>query len=143
MGAKRTLSLMVLAAVIPFSGAARAQEDISIRIDKHAQLSSGGGIVFTVHVVCGPLPGVEDFREGFAGAVQQKTGAEAEGELSPSVLCDGVERVYTGAISPITDAVFVRGPAGATAAVIACNIVGDQQICIQSAAHRRVIISGR
>jgi len=121
---------------------ALAQDGISIRIEKHARLTAGGGIEFTVHVTCGPLPGTPDFREGHAGATQARTGAAAEGGLSPDVVCDGVERIYTAQVSPITEAVFKRGPAVARASVIACNTVGDKQVCIQATAERRVIIRG-
>jgi hypothetical protein len=119
-----------------------AQDAISIRIEQHARLTAGGGIAFRVHVTCGPLPGTEDFREGLAGASQAPTGAAAEGGLSPDVVCDGVERTYTAELSPITEAVFRPGPAVARASVIACNTVGDEQVCIQATAERRVIITG-
>jgi hypothetical protein len=131
---------LVLVAGVP--GPLGAQDGISIRIEKHARLTAGGGIAFRVHVTCGPLPGTEDFREGLAGAGQARTGAEAEGGLSPDVVCDGVERLYTAELSPITDAVFRPGPAVARASVIACNTVGDEQVCIQATAQRRVIITG-
>jgi hypothetical protein len=144
MGAKRTIPVMVmiLAGITLLPGTARAQDNMSIRIDKHAQLGPGGGIAFTVHVACA-LPGTLDFREGFAGGGQQKSGAQGEGGLSPTVLCDGVERVYRAEVSPITEAGFVPGPAGANATAIACNNVGDQQVCVQASASRRVVITGR
>jgi hypothetical protein len=136
------LFLVPLVLVVGVPGTLGAQDAISIRIEKHARLTTGGGIAFTVHVRCGPLPGTEDFREGLAGAAQARTGAEAEGGLSPDVVCDGVERIYTAELSPITDAVFRPGPAVARASVIACNTVGEEQVCIQATAERRVIISG-
>ena len=135
--------VLFLAAAMGVAGSAEAQGDVSIQIDKHARLTSEGGVTFTATVACGPLPGTEDFREGLAGAGQEKTGAGAEGGLSPDVVCDGVERVYTAGISVITDAVFKRGPAVAFVSVIACNVVGDEQVCVQASAQRRIVISGR
>ena len=115
---------------------------LTIRIEKHAQLSSDGSPTFRVHVTCGPLPGSYDFREGHAGAGQARTGASAEGGLSPDIECDGTHRSYTAGLSLITDDRFRPGPAVATAAVIACNVVGDDQVCIQGSARRTVIIQG-
>jgi hypothetical protein len=138
----RTLVLIVVAVATALPGTARAQGLVSIWIEKHARLTADGGVIFRVHVSCGPLPGTEDFREGFAGAGQPRIGAEGEGGLSPDIVCDGVERVYTAGLSTITDAVFVRGPASANAAVIACNTVGDQQVCVAASVQRRIIISG-
>lgn len=143
MHGRRSLCvLMALVASAALPGTARAQEDISIAIEKHARLTVDGGVVFVVTVACGPLPGTEDFREGLAGALQLKTGAEGEGGLSPDVICDGVQRVYTAALSPIADEAFRRGPAGASVSVIACNSVGLDQICQQASAQRRIVISG-
>jgi len=136
-------ALLVLASALSFAASAKAQGDVSIRVDKHARLTSDGAITFTVRVACGPLAGTEDFRQGLAGAGQQKTGAGAEGGLSPDLVCDGVERVYTAGISVITEAVFRRGPAVAFVAVIACNVVGDQQVCVEDSVRRRIVISGR
>jgi hypothetical protein len=137
---RRLFSLLVLLSVAALPGVAHAQNELSISIERHARLTDDGGIVFRVHVTCGPLPGSEDFREGLAGASQPWTGAEAEGGLSPDVICDGVERIYTAAFSSFTEAEFKRGPARASARVIACNTVGDDQVCVQGAAQRRVII---
>jgi hypothetical protein len=138
----RVLGLVfVLVLLAAFAGAARAQGDVSIEIDKHAQLTGDGGVIFTVRVTCGPLPGSEDFREGFAGAAQAKTGAEGEGGLSPDIVCDGVEREYTAGLSSFTEAAFKRGPASANVAVIACNVVDDEQVCVNGSAHRRIVIS--
>jgi hypothetical protein len=132
----------VIAATMAFPGVARAQQPISVTIAKHARLTADGGVIFSVRVSCGPLAGTEDFREGSAGAGQPRTGAEAEGGLSPDIVCDGFERVYTADLSTFTDAVFARGPAHANVAVIACNTVGDQQVCVAASAQRRIIISG-
>jgi hypothetical protein len=120
---------------------ALAQDGISIRIEKHARLVTGGGIEFTVHVTCGPLPGTPDFREGLVGVTQARTGAMAEGGLSPDVDCEGGERVYIAVLSPFEGA-FKRGPAEATVTVIACNTVDGGQVCITQTAVRRVIIRG-
>jgi hypothetical protein len=125
------------------AGSAEAQGSISIEVDKHARLTSDGSVTFAVRVACGPLPGTEDFREGLAGAGQAKTGAGAEGGLSPDVVCDGVERLYTAGVSVITDAVFKRGPATAFVGVIACNTVGDGQVCVQGSARTRIVVAGR
>jgi hypothetical protein len=139
---RRLFALLVLVNVAALPGVARAQDELSISIERHARLTDDGGIVFRVHVTCGPLPGSEDFREGLAGASQAKTGAEGEGGLSPDVICDGVGRVYSAAVSSFTEAGFRRGPASASAGVIACNTVGDGQVCVQGGAQRRVIIAG-
>jgi hypothetical protein len=137
------LVLVLLSGAMCLAATAKAQNEISIQIDRHAAPTSDGSITFTARIACGPLPGTEDFREGLAGAGQQRTGAEAEGGLSPDIACDGVERVYTAGISVITDAAFKRGPAVASVAVIACNVLGDQQVCVQASAQRRIIVSGR
>jgi hypothetical protein len=137
------LLLFCVAGAMTVAATAGAQGDVSIEISRHAQLASDGSITYTVRVTCGPLPGTEDFTEGLAGASQERTGAEAEGGLSPDVVCDGAERVYTAGISVITEAVFKRGPAVASVGVIACNTVGDGQVCVQASAQRRIIVSGR
>lgn len=126
-----------------FPEAVRAQDAITVSIERHARPTSDGGVVFEVRVACGPLPGSPDVRQGFAGAAQARTGAEAEGGLSPDVICDGVERVYIADLSPITEASFARGPADANASVIACNVVDEEQVCVQGSAQRRIIIAGR
>jgi hypothetical protein len=143
MSVKRmVVLLLVLPGVLLFPGAAHAQElSISI-VERHVALTADGSITFSVRVSC-ELPGTLDFREGLAGAGQPKTGAAAEGGLSPDVSCDGVERVYTAGVSLITEQQFKRGPAIARATVIACNTVGDEQVCVQGSAVRRVIVSGR
>ena len=145
MRATRTLCLflLLLVGVLGIPGMAGAQGDVSIRIEKHARLTSDGAVVFRVHVTCGPLPGTVDFAEGLAGAAQEKTGAAAEGGLSPDVVCDGVERVYTAGVSTITEELFARGPARAWATVFACHTLGDEQHCVHGSAQRRIIVSGR
>src|ERR671913_1275188 len=140
--------LLVTAAVTTAGGVvavgtpAPAQSSLSIEIEKHAQLTADGSVVFLVHVTCGPLPGSPDFRQGHAGAGQPKSEAGAEGGLSPDLVCDGVERVYTAGVSLITEEPFRFGPANASAAVIACNVVGDDQVCVEDSAHRSIRIHG-
>jgi hypothetical protein len=143
MPGKRTVPflLVAIAGVLLFPGVAQAQE-VSISIERHARLTADGSITFRVRVSC-DLPGTEDFREGLAGAGQPKTGAAAEGGLSPDVICDGVERIYTAGVSLITEQEFKRGPALARAAVHACNTVGEEQVCAHASAVRRVIVSSR
>jgi hypothetical protein len=136
------LMLSVSAGAMLLPGTARAQGEISISIDKHARLTSNGGVVFTVHMTCGPLPGTPDFTEALTSAGQEKRGATAEGGLSPDIVCDGVGRVYTASLSPLTDDVFVRGPAGARVSVTACSLIGDEQFCLTTTAERRIIVAG-
>ena len=140
---KRAMVFFLLSFPMAVPAAAQAEGEGSIRIEKHARLTSDGSVVFTVWVACGPLPGTPDFREGHAGAGQSRTGAGAEGGLSPDIVCDGVERAYTAAPSLITETPFARGPARGSATVIACNSVGDDQGCVQLSAQRRIIVSGR
>jgi hypothetical protein len=137
-----TAVLAAAAGAVAVADPVPAESLISVEIEKHAQLTSDGSVVFRVHVTCGPLPGSPDFREGHAGAGQLKTGAGAEGGLSPDVVCDGVERVYTAGVSLITEEPFRFGPANASAAVIACNVVGDAQVCVEDSAHRSIRIHG-
>lgn len=137
-----TAALTTAAGVIGVGTPAPAQSAISVEIEKHAQLTAGGSVLFRVHVTCGPLPGSPDFSQGHAGASQPRTGAGAEGGLSPDLVCDGVERVYTAGVSLITEEPFRFGPANASAAVIACSVVGDDQVCVQASAHRSIRIHG-
>ena len=136
------LGLLCAIGSVAVPTAALAQESLTISIDRFATLTSDGSIAFTVHVACS-LPGVPDFREGLAGASQPRTGAAAEGGLSPNVVCDGVERTYVASVSLITESGFARGPAVARATAIACNVSDDQQVCVQRSAERRVIVTGR
>ncbi|MDQ4006318.1 MAG: hypothetical protein M3135_08485 [Actinomycetota bacterium] len=138
---RRILLFLVLSTVTLLPSAAQAQE-ISVRIGRQAQLTPDGSITFQVWVSC-ELPGTPDLREGLAGAGQARTGASAEGGLSPDIVCDGVERAYTAGISLISEEEFARGPATAHATVIACNTVGANQVCVQESARRRVIVRGR
>ena len=136
--------VMVTVAVGPGS-VAQAETDepaLVISIEKFAEFSANGSPTFRAHVTCGPLPGSRHFRQGHAGAVQQTTGAEAEGGLSPDLECDGTERVYTAGVSVITEEQFRAGPAQAFVGVIACNLVGDEQVCVQGSEQATVIIQG-
>jgi hypothetical protein len=128
--------------VVALSPPVHAQGNISIAIEKHAALTKQGAIVITVRIACGPLPGVEEFQEAIASAAQEKTGAEAEGGLDGTVVCDGVDRTHTAHLSSFTDAGFKRGPASASASLLVCTLVGDEQMCFQGAMHRRVIVRG-
>jgi hypothetical protein len=141
MGTQTTLALAALIALV-LPGDAQAQGDVSISINKHARLASDGAIIIEAHIACDPLQGVEDFQEVLAGAAQQKTGAEAEGGVDGLVICDGVGRTHTARLSPFTDEAFRRGPANASVSLLVCNVLGDDQICLQGAAQRRIIIRG-
>jgi len=130
---------LVLVAVVFTPATAHAEGEITIRIAKHATLTPSGQLVFTAFVRCGPLPGVEDFIEGFAGAGQERTGAWSESGLDGTVVCDGVERAHTAHLVAFEGS-WKRGPAGASATVITCRLVGDDQVCFNASAARRVIV---
>lgn len=139
----RAAAIVVLVAVMVLPAIALAQDgNISISIARRAQLASDGAIIIRVNIACDPLPGTEDFQQAFAGAGQAKTGAEAEGGLDGTVVCDGISRTHTARLFPYTDAVFERGPAVASVSLIICNVVGDEQVCVQSSTQRRIIIRG-
>ena len=133
---------LVLAAVLLVPPPAHAEDEITIRIDRLARLTPDGQLVFTAHVRCGPLPGVEDFTEAFTGAGQERTGAWSESGLDGAVVCDGVERTHTGSLFAIEGA-WKRGPAGVNVSVITCRLVGDDQACFNASAARGVIVRGR
>ena len=136
-------ALVALVGIMALPAIALAQDgDISIAIAQHAQLTSDGAVIIMIHIACDPLPGTEDFQEALAGAGQQKTGAGAEGGIDGMVVCDGSSHTHTARLSPFTDAVFERGPAGANALLLICNLVGDEQVCVQGATARRIIIRG-
>jgi probable HAF family extracellular repeat protein len=116
---------------------------VSLAIEKHAELTEQGAAVIRAHIVCGPFAGVEDFQEAFAGAGQEKTGAEAEGGIDGTVVCDGVERTHTAHLSSFTEAGFRPGPAGASVSLVVCMLVGDEQTCFQGSTQRSVVIGGR
>jgi hypothetical protein len=143
MSRTRTVLFLIVAitSALLFPAGVHAQ-DISITIDRHAELTGDGSITFTVRLSC-ELPGTVDVREGLAGAGQTKTRASAEGGLSPDLVCDGIERVYTASVSLLTEDEFKPGPALAHTTVFACNFVGEQQMCIQGSLFRRVIVLGR
>jgi hypothetical protein len=79
IGPKRAFALVAALFIVALCPQAHAQAGISLAIEKHARLTEQGAIVITVHIVCGPFEGVEEFQETIAGAFQAKTGAEAEG----------------------------------------------------------------
>ena len=143
LGRFRAAALVALAGIMALPAIVLAQDNnISISIEKHAQLTSEGAVIIMIQIACDPLPGTEDFQEALAGAVQARTGAEAEGGIDGTVVCDGIPRTYTARLSPFTDAVFKRGPADASASLLICNLVGDEQVCADGAAERRIIIRG-
>lgn len=133
---------LLLAAVLLAAPPAHAADEITIRIDKHARLTPDGQLVFTAHIRCGPLPGVEDFTEGFTGAGQERTGAWSESGLDGTVICDGVERVHGGHLFAF-ESEWKQGPARVSVTVITCRLVGDDQACFSASAARGVIVTGR
>ena len=134
----------VASVVLALPAIALAQDDdISVAIAKHAELTSDGAVIIRVHIACDPPPGTEEFQEAFAGAGQARTGAEGESGIDGMVVCDGFAHTHTARISPLTEAIFKRGPAGASVSVFICNVVGDQQLCVSGAAQRQIIIQGR
>ena len=138
----RAATLVALAGIMALPAIALAQDDVSISIEKHAQLTSDGAVIITIQIACDRLPGTPDFQEALAGAGQTRTGAEAEGGIDGTVVCDGIPHTYTARLSPFTDAVFKRGPADANVSVLICNLVGDEQVCVDGATERRIIIRG-
>lgn len=133
---------LALAAVLLSPASAHADDQITITIAKHARLTADGSVVIRVFVRCGPLPGAEDFQEAHAGIAQPRTGAGGEGGLDGTVVCDGVERAHTARFSPL-DQSFRPGPARANVSMIACRLVGDDQVCFTDSESRRVIIARR
>ncbi len=143
MRAKLAFALIAALYVFTYAPQAHPQAGISLEIEKHARLSEPGAAVITIRIVCGPFEGVEEFQEAVAGAFQATTGAEAEGGIDGSVVCDGVERTHTARLSPFSDAGFKRGPAVADVSLFVCVLVADEQICFQGSTQRRVIVRGR
>ena len=143
MDTRRSIALVVILCAFAIPSPVQAQVGISLAIDKHARLSEQGGAIIRIRIACGPFPGFEDFQEGFAGAFQANTGAEAEGGFDGMVICDGIARTHTAHLSSFVDAVFKRGPAAADASLFVCTVVEDEQICFQGSTQRRVIIRGR
>ena len=139
---RRFLLLLMLIGAMSLNGGAAGADGITIDVSKKAQLAADGSVTYTVQVTCGPLPGTVDFTEGLAGAGQPRTGASAEGGLSPNIVCDGIALTYTAGISLLSEDPFKRGRATAFVSVIACNTVGDQQVCVQGSARERVIVTG-
>lgn len=116
-------------------------EDISVAIAKHGHLTVDGALIIRIHIACDPLPGVEEFQQGFAGAGQARTGAEGESGIDGTIVCDGFAHTHTALIFPF-EAPFKRGPAGAGASVIICNLVGEEQLCANGSGQRRITILG-
>src|SRR4029453_9479533 len=111
----RAATLVAIAGIMALPAIVLAQDNnISISIEKHAQLTFDGAVIIMIQIACDPLPGTPDFQEALAGAGQPKKGAEAEGGVDGTVVCDGISRTYTARLSPFTDAGFKRGPAEAT-----------------------------
>jgi hypothetical protein len=144
MSPKQLITALVAAHAIALSPAAHPQTSgISVSIDKHARLTSSGAIVVRLRIACGPFEGTEDFQESFAGASQEQSGAEAEGGVDGTVVCDGVQRVQSARLASFNDFSFRRGPANANAGVMVCVLVLDEQMCFSGGASRRVIVRGR
>jgi hypothetical protein len=133
---------LVMAAVLLAAAPAHAEDEITIRIAKHAGLGVDGRVVITAFVRCGPLPGAEDFLEAHAGVGQERTGAGGEGGLDGTVVCDGVERAHTAHFFPL-DGEFRHGPAVANVSIFACRLVGDAQVCFSASTSSRIIITGQ
>lgn len=134
---------IVAGGVVPAPGGVAAEETISVSIDLLARPTADGGVAFTARIDCPALPGSIDLRETTAGAHQERTGASGESALSPDLVCDGVERTYSGVVSPLDEATFIRGRATASATVFACNAVGNDQVCLFAATSERIIVAGR
>ena len=144
MSPKQALATVAAILVVAVSPEAPAQTaGIAVAVEKHARLTSDRAMVIRIHITCGPFAGVEDFQQGFAGGGQARTGAEAEGGIDGTVVCDGVERVHTARLPSFSGAGFARGPAGANASLIVCMLVGEEQTCFNGGTDRRVVISGR
>ena len=134
------LAALIVAALLP--NAFAQTPGISLQIEKHAVLTRTGLVRIRINITCGPFAGVEEFQEGHAGGGQSKTGAESETGIDGTVLCDGVMRVHTAHLSPLTDAAFKHGPAGASASLIVCMLDGEEQMCFSGSTSRRIIIGG-
>ena len=137
VAAVSALMLLVVA-----ESAAAQPTGIAITIDKHGQLTSDGVALIRMDIVCGPFAGFEEFQEALAGGFQTKSGAEAEGGIDGTVVCDGVEREYTAHLSSFNEIQFRPGPAQFTASLFVCMLVGDEQQCYHGSTTRRVILRG-
>ncbi len=139
----RALVPVVLAGIIAVPTNATAQnDDIWVAIAKHAAPASDGAVVIRIHIACDPLPGFEEFQEGYAGAGQERTGATGETGIDGMVVCDGQAHTHTARVYP-HEGTFVRGPASANASVFICNLVGDEQLCVSGSAFGRIVIRGQ
>jgi hypothetical protein len=116
---------------------------ITALVAAHAIALSPAAHPQTSGISCGPFEGTEYFQESFAGASQEQSGAEAEGGVDGTVVCDGVQRVQSARLASFNDFSFRRGPANANAGVMVCVLVLDEQMCFSGGASRRVIVRGR
>lgn len=142
MGNKLFAVLAALLVVALGSSASAQSPGILVQIEKHAVLTRAGIVIIRIHITCGPFAGMQDFQDGHAGGGQEKTGASSETGIDGTVLCDGVERVHTAHLSPLDEATFKHGPAGASASLIVCMLVGEEQSCFSGSTARPVIIRG-
>jgi hypothetical protein len=134
------LAALIVVAIVPGAGAQSA--GISLEIEKHALLTRAGLVIIRIHITCGPFAGIEEFQDGHAGGGQSKTGASSETGIDGTVLCDGVERIHTAHLSQLDEAAFKHGPAGVSASLIVCTLVGEEQMCFSGSTSRRVVIRG-
>lgn len=142
MHALRVLPFLTAPLLLTVATATAQVPGVAVAIDRHAVLTKQGTLVFQVRIACGPVAGFEEFQEAIAGGGQARTGAEAEGGISGTVVCDGVERAHTAHLSPFTDEVFRHGPAGVGVSFFICMIEGDEQACYHGAASRAVVLRG-
>jgi hypothetical protein len=143
MGTKLALAALVALLGGAFLLPAHAQTTgISMAIQKHAVLTELGTVIIRIQITCGPFAGIEEFQEGHAGGGQEKTGATSETGIDGMVICDGVPRIHTAQLSPLTDVAFKHGPANVSASLLVCMLVGDEQMCFSGSTSRRVIIRG-
>jgi hypothetical protein len=145
MRPKRVLAIVAiaLAGAIASPVVVHAQGEVSVVIARFAQLTLDGAVLIRVHIACDPLPGVLDFQEAHLGAAQARTGAEAEGGIDGTIVCDGLARTHTARLPSFTGNPFRRGPATANVVLLICHVVGDEQVCEQGASATRIVIRGR
>ncbi len=63
----------IASVVLALPAIALAQDDdISVAIAKHANLTSDGAVIIRVYIACDLPPGTEDFQEAFAGAAKRR-----------------------------------------------------------------------
>ena len=69
----RGAALAAIAGIMALPAIVIAQDDnISISIEKHGQLTSDWAVIIMIQIACDPLPGSPDFQEALAGAGQPK-----------------------------------------------------------------------